>query len=166
MLHPTVEKFIFDEAGKIRVAHVSYAGTAIFLLILTVCLCCCWKNVCFRVLFISKAEMVVNKIYTMCTTETFRLAREAKILDKELEKSWKELKRMEGVIAKKSELKKKLPATSQEEATSVSPVEKAPSAPPMEQQIVSCDVHKEPKTARFTTRSSRTPSSSSALDRN
>ena len=72
---------------------------------------------------------------------------------------------MEGVIAKKSELKKKLPATSEEESTSVSPVVKTPSAPPMDQQIVSCEVHKEPKTARFTARSSRTPSSS-GLDKN
>ena len=102
----------------------------------------------------------------MCTTENFRLAREARNLDKELEKSWKELKRMEGVIAKKSELKRKLPATSQEEATPVSPVNKTPSAPPMEQHKVSCDVHKEPKTARYTSRPSRTPSTSSALDRN
>ena len=84
MLHPTVEKFIFDEAGEIQVAHVSYAGTVIFILILTVCLCCCWKNVCFRSFFFSKAELVVNKIYTLCTTENYRLAREAKILDKEL----------------------------------------------------------------------------------
>ena len=86
MLHPTVEKFIFDEAGEINVAHVSYAGTAVFMLILTFCICCCWKNVVFRMFFISKAELVINKIYTMCTTENFRLAREAKNLDKELEK--------------------------------------------------------------------------------
>ena len=73
---------------------------------------------------------------------------------------------MEGVIAKKSELKKKLPATSEEEVISVSPAaEKRPSAPPLDQQVVTCEVHKEPKVARFTTRSSRTPSSS-ALDRN
>ena len=101
----------------------------------------------------------------MCTTETFRLAREAKILDKELEKSWVELKRMEGVIAKKSELKKKLPATSEEEIISVPPgAEDRPSAPPLD-QVVKCEVHKEPKVARFTTRPSRSPTAS-ALDKN
>ena len=109
--------------------------------------------------------MLVNKIYTLCTTETFRLEREKRILDKELEKSWAELKRMEGVIAKKSELKKKLPPTSEEEIISVPPVaEKRPSAPPLD-QVVTCEVHKEPKVARFTNRSSRSPTASS-LDKN
>ena len=175
MLHPTVEKFIFDEAGEIRVNHVSYAGSVVFLLIFIFCSCCCWKSVSFREFFIAKTKMGVNMVYRMFTTENYRLAKEAKHLDKQLDKSWKELKRLEGVLEKKSELKRKLPTTDEGRAPptakvpSAPTVDKTPSAPPLDQHTVSCEVHATPKSSNSSrtpfARYSRTPSTS-ALEKN
>ena len=82
MLHPTVEEFLFDEAGEIRANHVSYTGLVIFLLICIFCGCCCWKCVSFREFFVTKTKMGVNMIYKWFTTENYRLSKEAKQLDK------------------------------------------------------------------------------------
>ena len=137
----------------------------------------------FRKFFITKTKMGVNMVYRMFTTENYRLAKEAKHLDKQLDKSWKELKRMEGVLEKKSELKRKLPATAEgnappaakapsapaKESPSAPVVDKAPSAPPLDQHIVSCEVHARPKSSHSSrtplARYSRTPSTS-ALEKN
>ena len=109
--------------------------------------------------------MIVKQLYTFCTTEKFRLKKEKKGLDKDIDKSWAELKRMEEVIARKSELKRKLPPTSKDKVPSVpSGTEKRPSAPPLD-QVVACEVHHEPQTARYSKRSSRSPADSS-LDNN
>ena len=159
ILHPKLERFFFSAAGEVNITHVSYMGSIVFILVITVFICCCWKNKSFRTFFISKTEFVINWVYTLMTTENYRLQRETKTLDKEIDKSWNELKRMEDVIAKKQELKRKLPATSQKEVTSM---KKEPSAPQLESSKVSCDVHKEPKAARYSSR----PSSSSAQDHN
>ena len=165
MLHPKLEKFLFDEAGELRIDHVSYTGSAITIFILIVCGCCCWKVACFRLFFFSKGNMVVKQLYTFCTTEKFRLKKEKKGLDKDIDKSWAELKRMEEVIARKSELKRKLPPTSKDKVPSVpSGTEKRPSAPPLD-QVVACEVHHEPQTARYSKRSSKSPAASS-LDKN
>ena len=105
--------------------------------------------------------MVVKQLYTFCTTEKFRLKKEKKGLDKDIDKSWAELKRMEEVIARKSELKRKLPPTSKDKVPSVpSGTEKRPSAPPLD-QVVACEVHQEPQTVRYTKGSSRSPAVSS-----
>ena len=108
---------------------------------------------------------MIKQIYTLCTTEKFRLTREKKVLDKELDKSWAELKRMEGVIARKSELKRKLPPTSKDKVPTVpSGAEKRPSAPPLDEVVV-CEVHHEPQNARYYKKSSKSPAPSS-LDKN
>ena len=105
--------------------------------------------------------MIVKQLYTFCTTEKFRLKKEKKELDKDLDKSWAELKRIEEAITRKSELKRKLPPTSKYEVVSVpSGVEKRPSAPPLDQVVV-CEVHHEPQTARYSKRSSKSPAASS-----
>ena len=102
---------------------------------------------------------MIKQIYTLCTTEKFRLTREKKGLDKELDKSFAELKRMEEVIARKSELKRKLPAASKDEIVAApSGASKRPSAPPLH-QVVACDVHHEPPAARYSKRPSRSVSS-------
>ena len=108
--------------------------------------------------------MIVNQLYTFCTTEKFRLEKEKKGLDKDIDKSWAELKRMEEVIARKNELKGKLPPTPKDEVSSDPPgTVKRPSAPPaaLLDQVVACEVHQEPQTARYTKGSSRSPAVSS-----
>ena len=165
MLHPKLEKFLFDEAGELRIDHVSYTGFAITIFILIVCGCCCWKVACFRLFFFSKGNLIVKQLYTFFTTERFRLKKEKKGLDKDIDKSWAELKRMEEVIARKSELKRKLPPTSKDKVPTVpSGAEKRPSAPPLDQVVV-CEVHHEPQNARYYKKPSKSPAPSS-LDKN
>ena len=104
--------------------------------------------------------MIVNQLYTFCTTEKFRLEKEKRGLDKDIDQSWAELKRMEEVTARKNELKRKLPPTPKDEVSSDPPgTVKRPSAPPLE--VVACEVHQEPQTARYTKGSSRSPAVSS-----
>ena len=68
---------------------------------------------------------------------------------------------METVIARKNELKRKLPPTPKDEVSSdLSGTVKRPSAPPLD-QVVACEVHQEPQTARYTKGSSRSPAVSS-----
>ena len=50
-----------------------------------------------------------NYLYRMFTSPEFRLKRERKTLDKEIEESWTELKKLESLVEKKKELKRKLP---------------------------------------------------------
>ena len=108
----------------------------------------------------------MNQVYKLFTTEKFRLTREKKGLDKQLDKSFAELKRMEQVIARKTELKRKLPDASTDEIVSapsgpsLSGASRRPSAPPKHQ--VMADVHQEPPVASSSKRSSR---SVSALDK-
>ena len=166
MLHPQLEAFLFDEAGEIRVDNVSYTGTVITILIFTICGCCFWKVECFRKFVFAKGELLKNQVYTLFTTQEFRLKREKKGLDKQLDKSFAELKRMEQVIARKTELKRKLPDASSDKIASApsgpssSGTSRKPSAPPKHQ--VMADVHQEPPVASSSKRSSR---SVSALDK-
>ena len=60
MLHPTVEEFLFDEAGEIRIDHVSYTGSIICLLIFLCCSCCCWNSKRFREFFVTKTRLGVT----------------------------------------------------------------------------------------------------------
>ena len=141
MLHPTLERFFFTAAGDVNIRHVSYVGSTVFIVAATIFACCCWKNSSFRTFFVSKAAFIINWIYNLFTTETYRLQKLTRKLDKEIGKSWDELKRMEDVIAKKEELKRKLPAVSDKEGPSV------PSAPQLSSDSsdrVTCDVHHEP----------------------
>ena len=151
ILHPTLERFFFTSAGEVNITHVSYLGSTVFVIIIMIFLCCCWKNDSFRKFFISKTELLINWTYTLMTTETYRLQKETETLDKEIDKSWNELKPMEDVIAKKQELKRKLPVPSQKEPSTT---QEEPSAPPLTSSKVSCDVHQEPTAPRYTTRPS------------
>ena len=65
-------------------------------------------------------------------------------MDKEIDESWDELKRMEDLIAKKEELRRKLPAVSAESPHVPSAPQQSSGTPAK----VPCDVHPAPPTSR------------------
>ena len=99
ILHPVLERFFFTPAGEVNIHHASYVGTTFLIVVATIFGCCCYKNTSFRKFFISKATFLINWFYNLFTTETYRLQKETKELDKEIDDSWDELKRMEDLIA-------------------------------------------------------------------
>ena len=109
VLNPVLEQFFYTEAGELNIHHASYVASSIFLIIFGILACCCWKSPSFRQFFITKGTFLGNYIYHLFTTETYRLKKESEELNEEIEKNWNELKKMENLIAKKAELKKRLP---------------------------------------------------------
>ena len=138
VLHPALEKFFFTEAGEINIHHAGYVGSTLFVVIASIFACCCRKNLAFRQFFLSKASFLMNYIYNLFTTETYRLRKETEKLDEEIGEKWDELKKMESLIAKKEELRRKLPDNSNHE----------PSAPQQSSVQVPCEVHPQPPPAR------------------
>ena len=171
LLHPVVEGFLFDEAGELRIDNVSYTGTVICLLFVVLCLCCCYKSPKFRNFFIENSKLIFVKLYQLVTTENYRLAKQAKKLDKKLDQSWSELQRMQSVLAKKEELKKSLPAAGkvapEPKKPSSAPGPRSPSAPPLEtaedKHVV--EVHHHPATARYSKAPTSHTSRTSPLDK-
>ena len=88
---------------------------------------------------------MINWIYNLFTTETYRLQKETKELDKEIDDSWDELKRMEDLIAKKEEPRRKLPVVSAEGAHEPSAPQQGSGTPTK----VPCEVHPGPHPSRY-----------------
>ena len=109
VLHPSLERFFYTPAGELKVEHVSSVGVGIGLLLLIVLSCCCWKVKCFRTFAFAQVRTAYDFLYQVFTTSEFRLKQERKKLDIKIEKSYAELKKMEGLVDKKLELNKKVP---------------------------------------------------------
>merc|ERR1711936_20874 len=124
ILHPSIERFFYDEAGQLNIQNTSLMGTGMFLLIVTIIVLCCWKITCFREGIFSIIKKTPSTLYELCTTEQFRLKKEKDQLKKKIDKSFTELEEMEDLIRKKKEIHRKLPKAQS----------KQPSAPPAEIQ--------------------------------
>merc|ERR1712082_163768 len=122
ILHPSMERFFYDEAGQLKVENASLMGTGMFLLLITILVLCCWKVTCFREGVFSIIRKAHSTLYELCTTEQFRLKKERDQLKKKIDKSYTDLEEMEDLIRKKKEIHKKLPKAQSEQ----------PSAPPAE----------------------------------
>merc|ERR1712030_287531 len=72
-----------------------------------------------------------STLYELCTTEQFRLKQKRHQLDKKIDKSYTELKKMEDLIEKKKEIHKKLPRAQSAEPTAppAEVIEKIPGKP-------------------------------------
>ena len=143
ILHPSIERFFYDEAGQLNIEKASLMGTGMFLLLITIIILCCWKVTCFREGVFSIIKKAHSTLYELCTTEQFRLKKERDQLKKKIDKSYTELKEMEDLIEKKKEIHKKLPQA-QSEQPSAPPAEvkeKTPGKPRVPQTRTSVEVH-------------------------
>merc|ERR1712082_363968 len=122
ILHPSMERFFYDEAGQLKVENASLMGTGMVLFLIIIIAICCWKVKCFRECAFSQIQKAYSTLYKLCTTEQYRLKQKRRQLDKKIDKGYNELKKMEGLIEKKKEINKKLPRAKSVE----------PSAPPTE----------------------------------
>ena len=143
ILHPSIERFFYDEAGQLNIENASLMGTGMFLLLITIIVLCCWKVTCFREGVFSIIKKAHSTLYELCTTEQFRLKKERDQLKKKIDKSYTELKEMEDLIEKKKEIHKKLPQA-QSEQPSAPPAEvkeKTPGKPRVPQTRTTAEVH-------------------------
>ena len=109
ILHPTLEKFFYTEAGELKIEHTSLLGVGMVFLLITIIGCCCWKVQCFREFAFAQIRKAYTTLYKFCTTSEYRLKQKRHKLDTKIEKGYAELKKMEGLVDKKKELNKKLP---------------------------------------------------------
>ena len=135
VLHPVLEQFFFTEAGELNIHHAGYVGSSLFIVIVGTFACCCWRNLAFRQFFLSKGTFLINYIYNLFTSEEYRLKKESDKLDEEIGEKWDELKKMESLIAKKAELRRKLPDLENKPE---------PSAPLQSGAQTHCEVHQPP----------------------
>ena len=103
ILHPTLERFFYDEAGQLKVEHASLLGAGMLFLLITIIACCCWKVPCFREFAFAQIQKAYSTLYKLCTTSEYRLKQKRHQLDKQIDKGYDELKKMEGLIEKKKE---------------------------------------------------------------
>ena len=109
ILHPTLERFFYDEAGQLQIEHTSLLGAGMVFLLITIMGCCCWKVQCFREFAFAQIRKAYSTLYKVCTTSEYRLKQKRHKLDKKIDKGYAELKKMEGLVEKKKEINKKLP---------------------------------------------------------
>ena len=109
ILHPSLEKFFYTEAGELKIEHASLLGVGMGFLLITIIGCCCWKVHCFREFAFAQIRKAYTTLYKLCTTSEYRLKQKRNKLDTKIEKGYAELKKMEGLVDKKKELNKKLP---------------------------------------------------------
>ena len=143
ILHPSIERFFYDEAGQLNIQNTSLMGTGMFLLIVTIIVLCCWKITCFREGIFSIIKKTHSTLYELCTTEQFRLKKEKDQLKKKIDKSFTELEEMEDLIRKKKEIHRKLPKA-QSEQPSAPPAEiqeKTPGKPKVQPTRTTVEVH-------------------------
>ena len=88
----------------------------------------------------------MDYFYNLCTTEMYRLKREADKLDGVIEEQRDELKKLEFLIAKKKELKRKLPEVPSDASGSSAPPAAAsePRQSSGSSAKVQCEVHTQP----------------------
>ena len=143
ILHPSMERFFYDEAGQLKVENASLMGTGMFLLLITILVLCCWKVTCFREGVFSIIQKAHSTLYELCTTEQFRLKQKRHQLDKKIDKSYTELKKMEDLIEKKKEIHQKLPRAQSAEPTAppAEVIEKIPGKPRVPQTKTMVEVH-------------------------
>ena len=122
ILHPSIERFFYEETGQLNIQNTSLMGTGMFLLIATIIGLCFWKVTCFREGIFSIIKKTHSALYELCTTEQFRLKKEKVQLKKKIDKDFTELEELEDLIRKKKEIHRKLPKAQSEQ----------PSAPPAE----------------------------------
>ena len=138
ILHPTIERFFYEETGQLNIQKTSLMGTGMFLLTAIIIGFCCWKVTCFREGTFSIIKRIHSALYEMCTTEQFRLKKENAHLKKKINKSFTELEDVEDLIRKKKIIHNKLPEARGEQTSpppsaphSATPTA-LPSAPPSE----------------------------------
>ena len=143
ILHPSLERFFYDEAGQLKVENASLLGTGMVIFLITIIAICCWKVKCFRECAFSQIQKAYSTLYKLCTTEQYRLKQKRHQLDKKIDKGYDELKKMEGLIEKKKEINKKLPRAKSVEPTAppAEVIEKIPGKPRVPQTKTMVEVH-------------------------
>ena len=138
ILHPSIERFFYEETGQLKPVPTSLMGAGMFFLTAIIIILCCWKVPCFREGTFSIIRRIQSALYEMCTTERFRLKKENAQLKKKLEREYKELEEIEDLMDKKQKIKRKLPAVPDEQISAApspqpsGPQSALPSAPPSE----------------------------------
>ena len=143
ILHPSLERFFYDEAGQLKVENASLLGTGMVIFLITIIAICCWKVKCFRECAFSQIQKAYSTLYKLCTTEQYRLKQKRHQLDKKIDKGYDELKKMEDLIEKKKEINKKLPRAKSVEPTAppAEVIEKIPGKPRVPQTKTMVEVH-------------------------
>ena len=138
ILHPSIERFFYEETGQLKPVPTSLMGTGMFLFTAIIITLCCWKVPCFREGTFSIIRRIQSALYEMCTTERFRLKQENAQLKKKLEREYKELEEIEDLMEKKKKMNRKLPDVPDEQISAApspppsGPQSALPSAPPSE----------------------------------
>merc|ERR1711888_10654 len=138
ILHPSIERFFYEETGQLNIQNTSLMGTGMFLFTAIIIALCCWKVTCCRDSTFSIIKRIQSALYEMCTTEHFRLKKENAQLKKKLKRDFMELEEIEDLMEKKKKLNRKLPDVPDEQTSAApspqppGPQSPPPSAPPSE----------------------------------